>query len=35
MRPGEPPTPETANALFDGLFFDKERYDLSAIGRGK
>ena len=35
MRPGEPPTPETAGALFDGLFFDAERYDLSAIGRVK
>ena len=35
MRPGEPPTPETATALFKGLFFDSERYDLSAIGRVK
>ena len=35
MRPGEPPTPETAGALFNGLFFDSERYDLSAIGRVK
>ena len=35
MRPGEPPTPETATALFEGLFFDSERYDLSAIGRVK
>ena len=35
MRPGEPPTPETAGALFKGLFFDSERYDLSAIGRVK
>ncbi len=35
MRPGEPPTPETAGALFKGLFFDAERYDLSAIGRVK
>ena len=35
MRPGEPPTPETAQALFDGLFFDSERYDLSAVGRVK
>ena len=35
MRPGEPPTPETAQALFDGLFFDGERYDLSAVGRVK
>src|SRR5258708_989038 len=35
MRPGEPPTPETAEALFNGLFFDSERYDLSAVGRVK
>ncbi|WP_420562208.1 DNA-directed RNA polymerase subunit beta [Thalassobaculum sp.] len=35
MRPGEPPTLETAEALFAGLFFDSERYDLSAVGRVK
>jgi DNA-directed RNA polymerase subunit beta len=35
MRPGEPPTFETAMALFHGLFFDAERYDLSAVGRVK
>jgi len=35
MRPGEPPTLETAEALFEGLFFDSERYDLSAVGRVK
>jgi len=35
MRPGEPPTRETADALFEGLFFDGERYDLSAVGRVK
>lgn len=35
MRPGEPPTRETAEALFHGLFFDPERYDLSAVGRVK
>ncbi|MEE1876745.1 DNA-directed RNA polymerase subunit beta [Altererythrobacter litoralis] len=35
MRPGEPPTLETAEALFEGLFFDGERYDLSAVGRVK
>jgi DNA-directed RNA polymerase subunit beta len=35
MRPGEPPTPETAEALFRGLFFDSNRYDLSAVGRVK
>ena len=35
MRPGEPPTLETAEALFHGMFFDPERYDLSAVGRVK
>ena len=35
MRPGEPPTLETAEAMFKGLFFDGERYDLSAVGRVK
>jgi DNA-directed RNA polymerase subunit beta len=35
MRPGEPPTLETAEALFHSLFFDPERYDLSAVGRVK
>jgi DNA-directed RNA polymerase subunit beta len=35
IRPGEPPTPETAEALFRGLFFDESRYDLSAVGRVK
>ncbi|MDP2619411.1 MAG: DNA-directed RNA polymerase subunit beta, partial [Hyphomicrobiales bacterium] len=35
MRPGEPPTIETAETLFNGLFFDSERYDLSAVGRVK
>jgi DNA-directed RNA polymerase subunit beta len=35
MRPGEPPTLETAEAMFQGLFFDPERYDLSAVGRVK
>ena len=35
MRPGEPPTLETAEALFHSLFFDSERYDLSAVGRVK
>ena len=35
MRPGEPPTRETATALFNSLFFDSERYDLSAVGRVK
>ncbi|MBL4871486.1 MAG: DNA-directed RNA polymerase subunit beta [Robiginitomaculum sp.] len=35
MRPGEPPTPETANALFQSLFFESDRYDLSDVGRVK
>ena len=35
MRPGEPPTVEAASQLFDTLFFDSERYDLSAVGRVK
>ncbi|ABD53485.1 DNA-directed RNA polymerase subunit beta [Jannaschia sp. CCS1] len=35
MRPGEPPTVEAASNLFDQLFFDSERYDLSAVGRVK
>jgi DNA-directed RNA polymerase subunit beta len=35
MRPGEPPTLEGARTLFDSLFFDAERYDLSAVGRVK
>ncbi|WP_019956813.1 DNA-directed RNA polymerase subunit beta [Yoonia vestfoldensis] len=35
MRPGEPPTVDSASALFDTLFFDSERYDLSAVGRVK
>ena len=35
MRPGEPPTEDAAEALFNQLFFDPERYDLSAVGRVK
>jgi len=35
MRPGEPPTMDTAEAMFQSLFFDSERYDLSAVGRVK
>ncbi len=35
MRPGEPPTLDTAEALFNSLFFDEERYDLSSVGRVK
>src|SRR6201992_1537945 len=35
MRPGEPPTLDSAQAMFQSLFFDSERYDLSAVGRVK
>jgi DNA-directed RNA polymerase subunit beta len=35
MRPGEPPTLDTAQNMFQSLFFDPERYDLSAVGRVK
>src|SRR5438874_3620246 len=35
MRPGEPPTLDTAESMFNSLFFDSERYDLSAVGRVK
>jgi len=35
LRPGEPPTINAAKELFDGLFFDPKRYDLSAVGRLK
>ena len=35
LRPGEPPAIEAAEALFDSLFFDKNRYDLSKVGRMK
>src|SRR6185295_4298090 len=35
MRPGEPPTEDAVEALFHGLFFAEERYDLSAVGRMK
>ena len=35
MRPGEPPTIDTAETLFNGLFSDSERYDLSAVGRSE
>ena len=35
LRPGEPPTLETAQAHLDGLFFDSRRYDLSRVGRYK
>ena len=35
MRPGEPPTLDTAQTMFNSLFFDPDRYDLSAVGRVK
>ena len=35
MRPGEPPTKEAAENLFQNLFFNSDRYDLSAVGRMK
>lgn len=35
MRPGEPPTKESAEYLFENLFFSEDRYDLSAVGRMK
>ncbi|MFG0831936.1 DNA-directed RNA polymerase subunit beta [Aeromonas bivalvium] len=35
MRPGEPPTREAAEQLFENLFFSSERYDLSTVGRMK
>ena len=35
MRPGEPPTKEAAEALFESLFFSEDRYDLSTVGRMK
>ena len=35
LRPGEPPTVESATALFENLFFDADRYDLSDVGRVK
>ena len=35
MRPGEPPTEDAVEGLFQGLFYSEERYDLSAVGRMK
>ena len=35
MRPGEPPTEDAVNTLFTNLFFNEDRYDLSAVGRMK
>ncbi|MGI6027817.1 MAG: DNA-directed RNA polymerase subunit beta [Candidatus Heteroscillospira sp.] len=35
LRPGDPPTVDSAESLLDGLFFDRRRYELSAVGRYK
>ena len=35
MRPGEPPTEDAVESLFNGLFFNEDRYDLSVVGRMK
>ena len=35
MRPGDPPTLETATSLFNGMFFDPRKYDFSRVGRLK
>jgi len=35
LRPGDPPTEQTANDLFHGMFFDPRKYDLSRVGRMK
>ena len=35
MRPGEPPTEDAVESLFNGLFYNEDRYDLSAVGRMK
>ena len=35
LRPGDPPTVESAESLLDGLFFDRRRYDISNVGRYK
>ena len=35
LRPGEPPTLDIANQIFQNLFFSSERYDLSDVGRVK
>ena len=35
LRPGDPPTLETATALFEGMFFDSRKYDFSRVGRLK
>ncbi len=35
LRPGEPPTVESASSLINALFFDAKRYDLAKVGRYK
>ena len=35
LRPGEPPTVESASSLLNALFFDPKRYDLAKVGRYK
>ena len=35
LRPGDPPTLDTATALFQGMFFDPRKYDFSRVGRLK
>src|SRR6185503_18758164 len=35
LRPGEPPTPDSARALLENLFFNTKRYDLAKVGRHK
>jgi DNA-directed RNA polymerase subunit beta len=35
LRPGDPPTLDTATALFEGMFFDPRKYDFSRVGRLK
>src|SRR5437588_11513757 len=35
LRPGDPPTLDTATALFHGMFFDPRKYDFSKVGRSK
>ncbi len=35
LRPGDPPTKDTARSLFDGMFFDSRKYDFSRVGRMK
>ncbi len=35
LRPGDPPTLDTATALFEGMFFDQRKYDFSRVGRLK